>query len=153
MARRPLLHRQTITEHTMIGHRGKLVEPLSESDELHKIEVDIRKAITSLKGQAVNNSTFLILREMEAKVQRLYRQVSAGYHRNPASKGLFDAGVVVGQIGRDVHDIRYTHSKDGKDYQHEFGGDAEVWAIERNGKRELLISDSKGRPMWDKFPE
>lgn len=81
---------------------------------------------------------------------RLREQVAGGYHRNPR-RGVFSAGEVVGKIGNDVHDIRYTHAQDGEDYEHKFSGDVEVWAVVRGGKRELLLSHTRGLPLWDDF--
>jgi hypothetical protein len=85
-------------------------------------------------------------------LKALLRQVERGYHRNPKEYGSrVSAGRIVGQIGDDVHEIRYRHVDDGEFYKHEFNGEAEVFAVERNGKRELLIAHRRGLPLWEDF--
>ena len=77
---------------------------------------------------------------------RLLRvQVAGGYHRNP-----YDPFHVVGVLSDDVHSVAYRHRKDGKLYKHDFEPDsAKVLAVERHGKRELLLSSDV--PLWDEF--
>jgi hypothetical protein len=89
------------------------------------------------------------LSRLEKILQRLHSQSSEGYHRNP---GVYTPFRVVGVIGRDVHFIAYQHDKDKKNYKHDFkGGNAEVLAVERHGKRELLITSPTGANLWDEF--
>lgn len=147
MRRNPVLG---ATRHTMLGPGGKIVEPRSESAVIG--------FVLSLLGEArlyVNDKKLLLhhLKDAQEELHKLKAQVEAGYHRNPALKhgARFSAGEVVGQIGDDVHDIRYRHVDDGKNYEHEFNGEAEVWAVRRNGKRELLIAHSRGLPLWEEF--
>lgn len=128
-------HRQ---EHAMIGAGGEIRIPQSEHDALtaaiqHITHGDHREAIIVLK--------------------KLREQVGRGYHRNapPFEGSKFAAGIAVGKIGDDVHSIRYRHSKDKKHYQHDFNGDAEVYAIVRGNKRDLLITHRDGSPLWDEF--
>jgi len=77
---------------------------------------------------------------------RLLRvQVAGGYHRNP-----YDPFRVVGVVGNDVHSVAYRHAKDNKLYRHDFEpGTAQALAVERHGKRELLIAGDV--PLWDEF--
>jgi len=77
---------------------------------------------------------------------RLLRiQVAGGYHANP-----YDPFHVVGVLSDDVHSVAYRHRKDGKLYKHDFEPDsARVLAVERHGKRELLLSSDV--PLWDEF--
>lgn len=131
----------------MVGPGGKIVEPRSESAVI--------SFVLSLLAEArmfVNDKKMLLhhLSDAQEELHKLKDQVQSGYHRNPRGGG-FDAGQVVGKIGVDVHDIRYTHADDRKPYQHEFNGEAEVYAVIRNGKRELLISHVRGLPLWDDF--
>jgi hypothetical protein len=131
----------------MLGPGGRIVEPRSESAVI--------SFVLSLLGEArtfVNDKRMLLhhLSDAQEELHKLKQQVEAGYHRNPRGGG-FDAGKVVAKLGTDVHDIRYTHADDGKHYEHEFNGDAEVYAVVRNGKRELLISHIRGLPLWDDF--
>ena len=125
------------TRHTMLGAGGKIVEPLSE-------HVEIDRAIRAIEGEEFDKAVSIL--------SRLYNQVRQGYHRNPRRE-RFDAGRVVGQIAEDVHDIRYTHARNGEDFEHIFNGEVEVFAVLRNGKRELLISHREGLPLWDEFPD
>lgn len=116
--------------------RARNVAVLSEHDALtsaiHDItNGDYRDAIETLKA----------LRE----------QAQRGYHANPSTSRTFTPFRIVGVIGTDVHFIAYTH-KDGKAYRHDFkGGNAEVLAVERHGKRELLITSPSGADLWDEF--
>jgi hypothetical protein len=125
----------SIGKNTMLGPGGEIVEPRSESNELLRV-------FRLLEGGNVERAKELVM--------RLYDQVRKGYHRNPRGGG-FKAGDVVALLGTDVHDIRYTHAEDGGDYEHKFNGEAEVYAVIRNGKRELLISHNRGLPLWDDF--
>lgn len=83
-------------------------------------------------------------------LQQLQERALKGYHRNPPA---FRAGMVMGKIGDDIHAIRYRHAKNGHFYQHQFNGEAEVWGVVRNGKRELLLTHRRGEPLWDEFPD
>lgn len=75
----------------------------------------------------------------------LQAQASEGYHKNP-----YTPFRVVGEIGDDVHSVAYRHAKDGKLYKHDFEpGSARVIAVERHGKRELLVTGDV--PLWDDF--
>lgn len=136
------------TAHTMVGPGGEIVEPKSESNELNKVHHDITKALRMLPANGYD-AIGEILRDSQLRVLRLMGQVSAGYHRNPGMGGF----KIVREIGSDVHDIRYTHAKNGEDFEHVFNGEVEVHGIIRNGKRELLLSHQRGLPLWDDFPE
>jgi len=132
----------------MLGPGGKIVEPRSESAVIG--------FVLSLLSEAekYQHDPKLLrhhLADAKEELQKLQEQVGAGYHRNPLKGGKFSAGEVVGKIGDDVHDIRYTHAQDGENYQHEFSGEVEVFAVVRNGKRELLLSHKRGLPLWDDF--
>lgn len=117
----------------MLGAGGRFLRPVSEADALtaiiqHITHGDYREAIEVAKD--------------------LRRQVQAGYHANPRSNPPF---IIQGVIGKDVHDIRYQHQKDGKFYKHEFGGSVEVLAVVRNGWKELLLVHKNHLPLWDEF--
>lgn len=132
--------------HAMMGHGGKIRVPLSETVELQKAW----EILENLRWNKIPDSEVEGIQRAMAILSRLRTQVSAGYHRNP--RGLqFQAGTVIGKIGTDVHDVRYTHESDGKSYEHQFGGEAEVWAVQRNNKRELLITHVRGLPLWEDF--
>ena len=134
--------------HTMLGAGGRTVEPLSESAELSRLIARLYDAAmnSALGEHAVRKACA----EVAADLKGLRSQVAAGYHRNPR-RGLCSAGDIVGKIGDDVHGVQYTHADDGEDYEHLFNGEAEVWAVRRNGKRELLVSHRRGLPLWDDF--
>lgn len=126
-------HRQ---REAMIGPGGHIRVPLSEAAELQKI-YDILNEVPNATG----------IRRAMALIIRLQSQVSAGYHRNP-----YTPFRVVGVLGKAVHTIAYKHAKDHKLYKHDFNGEnAEVLAVERHGKRELLITSPDGLPLWDEF--
>ena len=141
-----MLHR-----HEMLGSGGKIRVPLSETAELDKVIKMLRDEMDAGFTSDVGD----VIEKAVALLSRLRHQVAQGYHRNPLghpTRGLqFQAGTVIGQIGTDVHDIRYTHASDGKSYEHHFGGDVEVWAVQRHNKRDLLLSHVRGEPLWDEF--
>jgi hypothetical protein len=115
----------------MVGAGGEFVYPVSEGDALtaaiaHVTHGDYRAAVDVMKA--------------------LRAQVRGGYHHNP-----YKPFKIVNVLGRSVHSIAYEHAKDGKLYKHDFGNNAEVLAIERHGKRELLITSPDGLPLWDEF--
>ena len=88
---------------------------------------------------------FRIIRTVTKALDNLRSQVSEGYHRNPPKSFH-----IVGKMGDDVHSVRYRHAKDGVQYKHDFEqGSAKLYAIERNGKRDLLITGAV--PLWDNF--
>lgn len=134
-------------EETMLGPGGVTLIPESETKQLRKILGNLLHVDTSrLDKDSVNRINKAI-----GEIKQLECQVSRGYHRNPNSREKFLAGRVVGKIGKDVHDIRYTHNLDGLNYKHAFEGDAQVYAVERNGRRDLLITHRSGLPLWDEF--
>lgn len=136
------------TKHTMIGPGGKIVEPKSESAVLDSAITRLMREAGSASSPSAHRDLWGVIHDLRA----LREQVAGGYHRNPRKGASFSAGEVVGKIGDDVHDIRYTHAQDGKDYEHEFSsGQVEAWAVVRNGKREILLSHARGEPLWDDF--
>jgi hypothetical protein len=138
-------HRQ---HDAMLGPGGRIIVPESEGEVLVE---SVQKLMRVAGERGVNEWAHKELWSVIHDLKRLLEQVKQGYHRNPFHKGQFQAGTVIGKIGTDVHDIRYTHSSDGKSYEHHFGGEAEVWAVQRNNKRELLISHVRGLPLWEEF--
>jgi hypothetical protein len=120
------------SEHSMIGPGGHIRVPRSES-----ATIDGAIALIS-NGQ---------YREAIDLLRRLRSQVSSGYHRNP-----YKPFRVIGEMGSEVHSVAYTHSEDGKNYKHDFEGEnAQLLAIERHGKKDLLITSRRGVPLWDEF--
>ncbi len=114
----------------MVGPGGVMKRPLSESDALTKAIRLIHDGDTLGAVELLN---------------RLRRQVSGGYHQNP-----YTPFRVVGTMGEDVHSVAYRHAKDGKLYKHDFKrGSAQIIAVERHGKKELLITGDV--PLWDEF--
>ena len=137
-------------EGVMLGEGGRMITPQSESVVLRRV---IRKLsnVADALGQREGTYDMQLQRRYLAQVMddlsALEEQVREGYHRNP-----YTPFRIVGVIGRNVHFIAYEHDKDGKMYKHEFkGGNAEVLAVERHGKRELLITSPNGSPLWDEF--
>lgn len=123
--------------HAMVGAGGNVRVPRSESAE-------IDRALESLSDGNVRRAKEILI--------RLRSQVEEGYHRNPSSSRMYEPFRIVGVIGKDVHSVAYKHAKDGKPYKHDFErNSAEVLAVERHGKRELLITSPEGVPLWDEF--
>lgn len=134
--------------HAMVGRGGVVRVPHSES-------ADLTTALNSLMD-ALNadtrNDAETHTREAIRVLQQLRTQVSEGYHRNPSSSRVYEPFKIVGTLGRQVESVKYIHEDDGKPYQHDFKGtSAEVLAVERHGKRELLIASPRGVPLWDEF--
>lgn len=131
---------------TMLGPGGVIRTPESESKQIRKIlGLLLHVDYSNLDQDSINR----IGKSVEM-LQGLENQVSRGFHSNPPSKKFF-AGDVVGQIGKDVHDVRYTHSFDGENYEHAFDDNVQVFAVMRNGRRDLLFTHKQGLPLWDEF--
>lgn len=132
------------TPHTMVGDRGEVVEPRSESAELLRV-------YRLLEGGNVERAKQLVM--------RLYEQVRQGYHRNPSlvifgnppGKTLRGPIEVCGPMSREAHAILYRHVEDNKAYRHDFENPTTLLAIERDGKREVLITSPDGEPIWQDF--
>ena len=121
----------------MLGPGGVMKSPRSESHELDR-------ALACLAQGNVTRAREILT--------RLRRQVAEGYHANPSSSRLYEPFKIIGVIGRDVHSIAYVHATEHKPYKHDFKkGSAEIVAIERHGKRELLVTSPDGVPLWDEF--
>lgn len=131
----------TATHDVMLGPGGRMRRPRSEG---HVLERNIVRLREMLEHQPNNEH----LRNVIADLSQLHAQVSAGYHANPANP--YTPFRIVGEIGDDVHSVAYRHVKDGKLYKHDFKrGSARVIAVERHGKREILITGDV--PLWDEF--
>lgn len=120
--------------------------PKSEALEIGSVLRILHKA----KKAWGTGESFALIEEAQDRLRELQEQAMKGHHRNPR-RGRFQAGTVVGKIGDDVHDIRYTHADDGENYEHQFNGEVEVYAVERAGKRDLLLTHVRGLPLWDEF--
>jgi hypothetical protein len=133
-------------EHTYVGPRGKLVEPVSESEELEEINRVLRAAAAVLRSVKLTTAERHELREhietVVRRLERLERQAAGGFHRNPPMQ----------QMGSALDQIRYRHATDGKWYRHPFrSDDAELWATTMGGQRVLVIRGKRGKSMWDDF--
>ncbi len=128
----------------MLGPGGVAKYPRSESVQLVKALELVDEIAGSQRNQEVREGLRRIL-------SQLHGQVASGYHRNPSSSRTYEPFKIVGVIGTDVHTIAYRHVN-GKPFKHDFQkGSAEVVAIERHGKRELLITSPDGVPLWNEF--
>lgn len=132
---------------TMLGPGGKLRRPRSEGSVLERnielLEVVLREEHDS----DLSGKRSIAIRNIIRDLTQLHAQVSAGYHHNP-----YTPFRVIGVIGEDVHSVAYKHAKDGKLYKHDFrSGSAQVIAVERHGKKDLLITGIDGVPLWDEF--
>lgn len=135
----------------MLGPGGVLITPKSESRVL---ELAIDKLHRALEADELNVKETVARRLIASTVhglEELLAQVAAGYHRNP-KRGVFSAGEAQYQMSDDVHEIFYTHRQDGEDYHHPFKrNEVEMWAIQRAGQRDLLLTHKAGKPLWDDF--
>lgn len=66
------------------------------------------------------------------------------------------SGRVAGLISDNVHDIRYTHADDGKDYQHPFESDVLMLALDsgehgRESGHDILLTGKDGQSLWEDF--
>lgn len=123
---------------------------------------------TSTGGRTVTtrqvNTMVSGIAEGQAIIGRLKRQAESGRHANPPLVIYGNPPLqgrklrpvhsrspltVVGQLSDDVHAILYTHVDDGKDYRHDFEGAASMFAVERAGKRDVLVTGPK--PLWGDF--
>ena len=120
---------------------------------------------------AVSEALDTIEEEARGLMQQVVRGVHVNPHRNPPllivnpplSLGRSRRGSSVAHLGglgglgwvermsEEVHDIRYTHAEDGKDYKHDFEAGVEMWAVTRQGKREIHLTQFSGRPLWADF--
>lgn len=127
----------------MIGPGGVAKRPRSESREIDRVWDRLENM--RFNDLSPHNRN-MVVEAMEI-LKSLRNQVSRGYHANP-----YTPFKIVGVLGTDVHSIAYKHAEDGKLYQHDFQRrSAEVLAVERHGKRDLLITSPEGIPLWDEF--
>ena len=54
-------------------------------------------------------------------------------------------------ISDECHAILYRHIEDGKPYRHDFERPTQLVAVERNGKKDVLITSEDGAPIWQDF--
>jgi hypothetical protein len=108
------------------------------------------------------------------QLRRLHDQAAMGLHKNPAvvlygnPPAGFEPGTAYGDRGaaswmvrslgvlsRDVHDIRYTHAKDGQPYEHEFTTPTELLVVERKvrgvPRTDVLVTSRDGLPIVEDF--
>ena len=135
----------------MLGPGGVMRQPKSETSELTRalnMLAEMRQEIAAdnmLKAESLASRIEIIL-------SRLRVNARGGYHANPSSSRMYEPFKIIGVIGTDVHHIAYKHVNDGKLYKHDFKrGSAEVIAVERHGKRELLVTSPDGVPLWEEF--
>jgi len=101
----------------MLGPGGKLIEPRSESGELH-YALDVLSSL--VREPNLSKSHRLMVQSVIGRLTRLRGQVAAGYHRNPMLITYNPPHAPI--ITDDVQAILYRHAEDGKDYVHAFGG-------------------------------
>lgn len=132
-------------EHEMVGPGGVVLVPESESETLRYIG----NLLATVAGAPSDQR---VLRRIRDAVDALHDQVKEGYHRNPSSSRLYEPFKINGVIAKDVHQIKYQHAQNKDFFQHKFErGSAEILAVTRHGKRELLITSPDGVPLWDEF--
>jgi len=54
-------------------------------------------------------------------------------------------------ISDEAHAILYRHAEDGKPYRHDFERPTHLVAVERNGKKDVLITSADNAPIWQDF--
>ena len=136
----------------MLGPGGKLIVPQSESAVLGRI----------MRLVASGNAMAAI-----AALRALQDQVMHGYHRNnPAQLVVYGNPPLLisrkygdlrgpirlsGAISGEVHAILYKHIEDGKPYRHDFEHPTSMLAVERAGRKDVLITSPEGDPIWQDF--
>lgn len=120
---------------------------LTDTARLRQIVGGIREEARALQGQVMHgvhtNPPLAVYLNPPMRIRM---------KRSPAS-GLGVPGITFAALmSHDVHEIRYTHIDDGKDYRHTFEGRAEMNAIVRRGKHDILItSGDESIPLWQDF--
>lgn len=145
----------------MLGRGGKLRIPESESGVLDAI-IPKLKRVAGERG--VNEWAHRELWDVIHQLTALREQVAAGYHRNPnmmilsnppmravARYGAMHGLKVVGEISGEAHAILYRHKDDRKPYEHEFEHPTSLLAVERAGRKDVLITSPDGSPIWQDF--
>lgn len=114
-----------------------------EYKELQQIIQELEKLEKTIPIHRVHE--LITLGKAIKRLDAFAEKSGEGYRSNPYSPFK-----VIGVIGDDVHSVAYRHIKDGKLYKHDFKrGNAQVVAIERHGKKEILITGDV--PLWDEF--
>lgn len=129
------------TPHTMLGPGGVIREPASESAVL----ADALQRLRRIAGHTPQMAPQVAadLRAVIDTLDALRAQVGQGFHRNPQ--------VYKRLMSHDVHEVKYQHATDRKPYVHAFGGGVEMYAIERGGRRDILMTDAQGKPLWGDY--
>lgn len=118
----------------------------------------------SLVHQLVDEDSFAKRSKLGRRFIEMYghmhTQAKMGYHKNPMlvihgnprhrEDSRIEARVVT-VLSDNAHDIRYTHSTDGEDYEHEFGEGVRVLLVERGKSRDVLLTHAEGKPLWRNF--
>lgn len=137
------------SKYTMLGPGGRIVEPKSEGTEIDRA---IRFIVQGSPDHAIR------------VLEGLRRQVTGGYHRNPAGLVVYSnppVGLrrrtlkgpgVVGLIGTEVDAIYYRNA-DGQKYKHDFTDAKRVlmFAVERGGQRDITVTHEDGKPLWEEM--
>jgi len=134
----------------------------------------IRRALHHAPGDEESSTARALegLSVIEEEARALQMQVAQGVHTNPGlvlygnpplrgPRRRLEPGSLrsvpgfelYGCMSRDVHEIRYTHDDDKKQYKHPFeSGDVEMWAVVRAGNhRDILVTGGHGQPLWKDF--
>ena len=97
------------------------------------------------------------LEEIKETLEQFRWMASRGIHHNPPLT-VFAVNPpesmrlrVVGKIGKNVHDIRYTHAENGEDFEHIFEtGKTKALAVEGQGiRRSVLLTGPDD--IWDHY--
>lgn len=144
----------------------------SELKQWKKVET-IGRRLRSETGpyvQSLGSELMALSLEMQTQLTRgihenpsliVYGNPRSGKHKkNPPGRVKAGRALPAGeaikvkvQLASDLHEIRYTHAKNNDDFRHPFEGGVEVWAIERAGQREFLVTHPEGKPLWDLFED
>lgn len=145
---------------------------VSETRALQRLRDVLREIETQVNVVVHNQARRFALHDLINEADRLAATLESQAHRgihtnpplviygNPPMMPLRRPGLpkgtqsyrYYGQMSRNVHDVRYTHIVDGKDYKHPFGGDVEMYAIIADGKyKDVLLTGGSGQPLWKDF--
>lgn len=148
----------------MLGPGGELRTPLSESGTLARVIEDLRiiQGDPRVVHTARLNRAIDLLTVLKEQAAHGYHR---NYHRNPLMQVLSNPPLglarkygdlrgpirVVGEISGEAHAILYRHAEDRKPYKHEFEHPTSLIAVERAGRKDVVITSPDGHPIWQDF--
>lgn len=125
--------------------RRELREPRGGRDDqtmtgaVDAIEHEARTLMIQVQRGVHSNPPLVIYGNPPFRVRRPYP-----FHR---ARGVEPVAV----ISADVHQVKYEHADDNRDYVHDFEGGVEMAAALRGSQAVLLFAHRDGLPLWEDF--